>query len=162
MRSVLNCPAFDAKGGSTRTRRAVPGRDKTTPHRKESFMAWVYLLFAGLLEICWAIGLKYTDGFTRLGPSVFVGVTLAASMFLLALAARTLPIGTAYAVWVGIGALGAAILGVILFQESLTPPRIVFLSLLLISIVGLKLSVPSDPSITAGDSPAANEEQSKN
>ena len=103
-------------------------------------VAWVYLIFAGLLEVCWSIGLKYTEGFTRLWPSVFTVTTLAASMFLLAKAAQELPIGTAYAVWVGIGALGAAILGIILFQEPASAMRLVFLGLLLISIVGLKFS----------------------
>lgn len=102
--------------------------------------SWVILLAAGLLEVCWAIGLKYTEGFTKLVPSIFTLVTLAASMFLLAKASETLPIGTAYGVWVGIGALGAAILGIFLFHESVTPMRIFFLCLLLLSIVGLKLS----------------------
>lgn len=100
--------------------------------------AWVYLLFAGLLEICWAVGLKYTDGFTRLYPSIFTIGTLAGSMYLLAKAANTLPIGTAYAVWVGIGAVGAGILGVILFKEPVTLPRLAFMILLVISIIGLK------------------------
>ena len=103
-------------------------------------MAWLILVLAGLFEVAWAIGLKYTDGFTRLWPSVFTLVTLAISMALLAHAARTLPIGTAYAVWVGIGAFGAAVLGVALFGEPLTAPRVVFLALLLIAIVGLKLT----------------------
>lgn len=103
-------------------------------------LAWMYLICAGLLEVCWAIGLKYTDGFTRLWPSVFTLTTLTASMFLLAKAAQTLPIGTAYAIWVGIGALGAAILGIVIFQESASMLRISFLILLLISIIGLKLS----------------------
>lgn len=102
--------------------------------------AWVYLTIAGLLEVCWAIGLKYTDGFTRLWPSLFTLVTLAASMFLLAKAAQNLPIGTAYGVWVGIGALGAAILGIVLFHEAVTPWRLLFLALLLVSIIGLKLT----------------------
>lgn len=102
--------------------------------------SWVILLFAGLLEVCWAIGLKYTEGFTKIIPSVFTLITLAASMFLLAKASQTLPIGTAYGVWVGIGALGAAILGIFLFQESVTPMRIFFLCLLLTSIIGLKLT----------------------
>jgi quaternary ammonium compound-resistance protein SugE len=101
-------------------------------------MAWLYLVIAGLLETCWAVGLKYTEGFTKLWPSLFVGVTLAGSMFLLALAAKTLPIGTAYAVWVGIGALGAAVLGIFLFHEPVTPARIGFLALLLVAIIGLK------------------------
>lgn len=103
-------------------------------------IAWIYLIIAGLLEVCWATGLKYTDGFTRLGPSVFTIITLAASMLLLAKAAQTLPIGTAYAVWVGIGALGAALLGIILFQEAVTVWRLLFLGMLLVAIVGLKFS----------------------
>ena len=102
--------------------------------------SWIALVVAGLLEVCWAIGLKYTDGFRRPVPSVLVIAAIALSMFLLSWAARTLPIGTAYAVWVGVGALGAAILGIILFHEPLTPARIGFLLLLLISIVGLKVT----------------------
>lgn len=105
--------------------------------------AWIVLLFAGLLEICWAIGLKYTEGFTRLVPTVFTLATLAGSMYLLAKAAQSLPIGTAYAVWVGIGAVGAGILGIILFKEPVTIPRLVFLSLLVISIIGLKATATS-------------------
>lgn len=103
-------------------------------------IAWIYLIAAGLLEICWAIGLKYTEGFTRLWPSVFTLATLAASMYLLAKAAQILPIGTAYAIWVGIGALGAAILGIVLFHESASPLRLMFLGMLLLSIIGLKFS----------------------
>lgn len=100
--------------------------------------AWWILFFAGLLEVCWAIGLKYTDGFTRLVPSIFTLVTLAGSMYLLAKAAQSLPIGTAYAVWVGIGAAGAGILGIVLFKEPVTPLRIGFMILLVVSIIGLK------------------------
>ncbi|MBX2988688.1 MAG: quaternary ammonium compound efflux SMR transporter SugE [Bdellovibrionaceae bacterium] len=100
--------------------------------------AWILLVIAGLLEICWAIGLKYTEGFTRLLPSAFTLTTLAASMFLLAKAAQTLPIGTAYAVWVGIGAAGAGILGIVLFKEPLTLPRLAFMVMLIVSIIGLK------------------------
>ena len=102
--------------------------------------SWVVLIIAGLFEVCWAIGLKYTDGFTKLYPSIFTLVTLALSMFLLAKASQTLPIGTAYGVWVGVGALGAAILGIVLFKESATPARIFFIALMLISIIGLKLT----------------------
>lgn len=102
--------------------------------------AWLILLVAGLLEVGWAIGLKYTEGFTKLWPSVFTLVSLAASMILLARAATVLPIGTAYGVWVGIGALGAAVLGIVLFKEAITPMRIFFLLLLLTSIIGLKFS----------------------
>ena len=103
-------------------------------------LSWIVLIIAGLFEVCWAVGLKYTQGFTKLGPSLFTLVTLAISMYLLAKASQTLPIGTAYGVWVGIGALGAAVLGIILFQEPITPGRLFFLSLLLVSIVGLKLT----------------------
>lgn len=102
--------------------------------------SWVILVIAGLLEVCWAIGLKYTEGFSKPIPSIFTIVTLAGSMYLLARASQSLPIGTAYGVWVGIGALGAAILGIFLFNESATPLRIFFLILLLASIVGLKLT----------------------
>lgn len=104
---------------------------------------WTILIIAGLLEVCWSIGLKYTQGFTRLVPSVFTLLTLAGSMYLLARAARDLPIGTAYGVWVGIGALGAAVLGIVLFHESASPARLAFLALLLISIVGLKITADS-------------------
>jgi quaternary ammonium compound-resistance protein SugE len=103
-------------------------------------MAWTILVVAGLFEMGWAIGLKYTHGFTKLWPSVFTAVALAISMYLLSLAAKSLPIGTAYAVWVGIGAAGTAILGITLLNEPVTAGRIGFLALLLISIVGLKMT----------------------
>jgi quaternary ammonium compound-resistance protein SugE len=103
-------------------------------------MPWVMLVLAGLLEVAWAIGLKYTVGFTRFWPSVATVSAIVASMVLLAMAARTLPIGTAYGVWVGIGALGAAILGAVLFDEPLTTARVFFLVLLLVAIVGLKVT----------------------
>jgi quaternary ammonium compound-resistance protein SugE len=102
--------------------------------------SWITLVAAGLIEICWAIGLKYTDGFTKLIPSIFTIITLALNMFLLARAAQVLPIGTAYGIWVGIGSLGAAILGIYLFNESASPTRLFFLFLLLIAIIGLKLT----------------------
>jgi quaternary ammonium compound-resistance protein SugE len=102
--------------------------------------AWLVLFVAGLLETGWAIGLKYTAGFTRLWPSLATGAAIVASMLLLSWAARTLPIGTAYAVWVGIGASGAAVLGIVFLGESATPARLVFLLLLVVSIVGLKLT----------------------
>jgi quaternary ammonium compound-resistance protein SugE len=101
---------------------------------------WTLLIIAALLEVCWATGLKYTDGFRNPIPSLFVVITLAGSMFLLAWAARTLPIGTAYAVWVGIGALGTAILGIVLFKEPASIPRIICLVMLVASIIGLKLT----------------------
>lgn len=101
-------------------------------------LPWLYLIIAGMLEVCWAIGLKYSAGFTKPIASIFTLVTLALSMFLLSKAAHDLPIGTAYAVWVGIGALGAAILGIFLFHEAVTPLRVLFLVMLLSSIIGLK------------------------
>lgn len=101
---------------------------------------WFLLVVAGLLEVCWALSLKATEGFTRLWPSVFFVVCLAGSMALLALAVKQLPVGTAYAVWVGIGAAGAAIAAVFLYQEPITLARGVFLVLLIGSIIGLKLT----------------------
>jgi len=101
-------------------------------------MAWYLLIVAGVLETGWAIGLKYTDGFTKPVASVLTGAAIAASMVLLSIAARTIPIGTAYAVWVGIGAAGAAILGIVLLKESASVPRLLFLALLIVVIVGLK------------------------
>ena len=103
-------------------------------------VAWLVLIIAGLFEIGWAVGLKYTEGFTRPLPSVLTVLAIIASMVLLSLAARSLPIGTAYAVWVGIGALGAAVLGMILFHEPVTAARVFFLALLLTSIIGLKVT----------------------
>ncbi len=103
-------------------------------------MAWFALLVAGLFEVGWAVGLKYTDGFRKPLPSLLVLIALIISMLLLAFAVRTLPIGTAYAVWVGIGALGAALLGILLLGEPVTTYRIAFLTLLLVSIVGLKVT----------------------
>ncbi|RYZ63576.1 MAG: quaternary ammonium compound efflux SMR transporter SugE [Proteobacteria bacterium] len=107
--------------------------------------AWILLGVAGLFEIGWSIGLKYTEGFSKLGPSVFTLVTLAVSMLLLAEAAKTLPIGTAYAVWVGIGSVGAAVLGMILFKEPASLGRLFFLSLLILSIIGLKWTSQTPP-----------------
>jgi len=103
-------------------------------------MSWILLVVAGLLETCWAIGLKYTQGFTKPAASAFTLITLAGSMYLLAKAAEQLPIGTAYSVWVGIGALGASVLGIFLFKEEATPARLFFLLLLIVSILGLKMT----------------------
>lgn len=103
-------------------------------------MAWACLVLAGLLETGWAIGLKYTDGFRRPLPTALTIVAIAASMLLLGLAARTIPIGTAYAIWVGIGAVGAVILGIILFDEPRDLGRMLFVGLLIVSLVGLKLT----------------------
>lgn len=101
-------------------------------------MAWILLAIAGLLEVAWSIGMKYTEGFTRLWPSVFTVAGIAASMLLLSRAARTLPIGTAYGVWVGIGAAGAAVFGMAVLGEPATAARIFFVVLLLVAVVGLK------------------------
>ena len=105
-------------------------------------MAWVWLVLAGVLEIVWAIGLKYTDGFTRLVPSAITLVAMIASVYVLAIAVRTIPIGTGYAVWTGIGAVGVAILGMILFGEPKTILRIGSILLIVAGIVGLKLVTP--------------------
>ncbi len=105
-------------------------------------MAWVYLLVAGGFEIVWATGLKYTDGLTRLWPSVGTAVALAVSMVCLALAVRTIPIGTAYAIWTGIGAVGMAIVGILLFNEPRDMARVLFILLIIAGIAGLKLSSP--------------------
>ena len=106
-------------------------------------MAWIWLTVAGLLEIVWAIGLKYTDGFTRLWPSAITAGAMIASVYFLALAVRTIPIGTGYAVWTGIGAVGVAILGMILFGEPKTLLRIGSVLLIVAGIVGLKLVTPT-------------------
>ncbi|MBC6983631.1 quaternary ammonium compound efflux SMR transporter SugE [Caulobacter sp. 17J80-11] len=101
-------------------------------------MAWAILFVAGLFEIGWAVGLKYTQGFTKLWPTIGTGVSLVLSMGLLGWAVKTLPLGTAYAVWTGIGAVGTAILGMLLFQEPATAARLTCIGLIVAGIVGLK------------------------
>jgi quaternary ammonium compound-resistance protein SugE len=103
-------------------------------------MAWVLLFVAGLLEVGWAIGLKYTEGFTRLWPSVFTLAAMVLSVVLLGVAMKSLPVGTSYAVWVGVGAVGTAILGMVLFGEPASLGRLVSLGLIVAGIVGLKLA----------------------
>ena len=103
-------------------------------------LAWVLLVVAGLFEVAWAVGLKYTQGFTRLGPSLATLAAIAVSMGLLGMAARRLPIGTAYAVWTGIGVLGTAVLGMWLFGESTGAVRLLCLALIAGGIIGLKLA----------------------
>lgn len=103
-------------------------------------MAWVVLFVAGLLEIAWAVGLKYTEGFTRLWPSVATAIAMIASMGLLGVALRTLPLGTAYAIWTGIGSVGTAMLGIVLFREPATAMRLVCIALIVAGIVGLKIT----------------------
>jgi quaternary ammonium compound-resistance protein SugE len=105
-------------------------------------MAWIILFLAGLFEVAWAIGLKYTDGFTRLWPSVWTGLTMVVSLWLLALAMKTLPVGTAYGVWVGVGAVCTVILGIMLFGEPANAGRLISIALIIAGIIGLKLSTP--------------------
>ena len=102
-------------------------------------MAWIYLLIAGLLEVAWAIGLKYTEGFSRLVPSLWTAASMLVSFLFLSLALKTLPVGTAYAIWTGIGAVGVAILGIVLFAEPATAARLGCIGLIVAGIVGLKL-----------------------
>jgi len=102
-------------------------------------MAWVYLTIAGLLEIVWAIGLKYTEGFSRLGPTAITVAAMVASVVLLGIALRDLPVGTGYAIWTGIGTIGTAMLGIMLFQEPATALRLASIGLIVAGIVGLKL-----------------------
>lgn len=103
-------------------------------------MNWIVLFCAGLFEIAWVIGLKYSQGFTRFWPSLITVITMLISIGLLGLSMKTLPVGTAYAVWVGVGALGTAVLGIILFGEVLNLTRVLSLFLILLGIIGLKLS----------------------
>ena len=106
-------------------------------------MAWIYLLIAGLFEVAWAIGLKYTEGWTKLYPNLFTIAGMVASFYFLSLAVKVLPIGTAYALWTGIGAVGAAILGIVLFGESRELARLLCIGLILAGIIGLKLTAPA-------------------
>jgi quaternary ammonium compound-resistance protein SugE len=102
--------------------------------------SWILLFIAGVFEMIWAIGIKYTDGFTRLKPSILVLLAMAVSVYLLSLSVKTIPIGTAYAVWTGIGAASTVIMGIILFNEPLTIIRMFFIFLIIIAIVGLKIT----------------------
>ncbi len=103
-------------------------------------MDWIYLLIAGLFETVWAIGMKYTEGFTRFWPSICTAVAMIASFFFLSKALKTLPVGTAYTTWTGIGAVGTVILGILLFSESRDIPRIIFITMIVVGIIGLKFS----------------------
>ena len=106
-------------------------------------MNWLLLFVAGLFEVGWAIGLKYTEGFTRLWPTIGTAVAMLLSICLLGIAMKSLPVGTAYAVWVGVGALGTALLGMLLFGESASAARLFCLALILAGIIGLKLTTPA-------------------
>ena len=104
--------------------------------------AWVLLVVAGLFEVGWAVGLKYTEGFTRLWPSVWTVLAMAISLWLLGVAVRSLPVGTAYSVWVGVGAVGTVGLGIVLLDEPASAARLLSVALIVAGIVGLKLSTP--------------------
>lgn len=106
-------------------------------------MNWLLLFIAGLFEVGWAIGLKYTEGFTRLWPTLGTALSMLISVVLLGLAMKSLPVGTAYAVWVGIGAVGTVVLGIVLFGESADLPRVASLLLIGVGILGLKLATPA-------------------
>ena len=103
-------------------------------------MAWIHLALAGLFEVGWAVGLKYTEGFTRVVPSLLTAASMVVSLGLLGLALKSLPLGTAYAVWTGIGAVGTAALGVILFGEPASPARVACIALIVAGLIGLKLT----------------------
>ena len=105
-------------------------------------MAWVVLVLAGLFEVGWAIGLKYTEGFTRLWPSIWTALAMGVSLWLLGVAMKSLPVGTAYAVWVGVGAVGTVLLGIVLLGEPVNAGRMVSVALIVGGIVGLKLATP--------------------
>ena len=106
-------------------------------------MAWVILFVAGLFETGWAIGLKYTDGFTRLWPTVWTIVAMIISLWLLGIAVKTLPVGTAYSVWVGVGAVGTVVLGIALLEEPANAARLISVGLIIAGIIGLKLATPA-------------------
>ena len=105
-------------------------------------MAWIVLFVAGLFEVGWAVGLKFTDGFTRLWPSLGTAAAMAVSLFLLSVALKSLPLGTAYTVWTGVGAVGTVLLGIILLGESADFPRLACIGLIIAGIIGLKVATP--------------------
>jgi quaternary ammonium compound-resistance protein SugE len=106
-------------------------------------MSWAILVVAGLFEVGWAIGLKYTQGFTRLWPSVWTVAAMVISLWLLGIAMQTLPVGTAYSIWVGVGTVGAVVLGIALFGEPANAARLISVALIIAGIVGLKLTTPA-------------------
>jgi quaternary ammonium compound-resistance protein SugE len=109
---------------------------------KGTHMAWVILVIAGLFEIGWAIGLKYTEGFTRLWPTIWTALAMIISLWLLGIAMKSLPVGTAYSVWVGVGAVGTVILGIVLLGEPANAARLISVALIIAGIIGLKLATP--------------------
>ena len=129
--------------GDERLAGGTGGADRSVRSPFAIFMNWIYLAIAGLLEIAWAIGLKYTEGWTRLVPSLITAALMIASFYFLSLAVRSLPIGTAYAVWTGIGTVGAAILGMFLFDEPKDIVRVLCILLIIAGIAGLKITSPN-------------------
>ena len=106
-------------------------------------MAWIILVLAGLFEVGWAIGLKYTEGFTRLWPTFWTALAMIISLWLLGIAMKSLPVGTAYSVWVGVGAVGTVILGIVLLGEPANAGRLISIALIITGIIGLKLATPA-------------------
>lgn len=106
-------------------------------------MAWLILVVAGLFEIGWAVGLKYTEGFTRLWPTLWTAAAMITSLALLGIAVKSLPVGTAYAVWVGVGAIGTVLFGIVLFGEPASPARLISVALIVAGLIGLKLATPA-------------------
>lgn len=132
--------AFLEKGNGRGT---TPLRTKWVISPEENAMAWMWLLIAGVFEVVWAVGLKYTEGFTRLVPSVITVVAMGVSFVFLSQALKSIPLGTAYAVWTGIGAVGTVILGMVLFDESRDFIRLVCIFVIVAGIAGLRLSAPA-------------------
>ena len=130
--SHRSCGRFALRDRKRRARISKKGDD----------MAWTLLVLAGLFEIGWAIGLKYTEGFSRLWPSLLTGASMLASIILLGIAVKTIPIGTAYAVWTGIGAVGTVVLGIVLFHEPATAIRLACVAMIVAGIAGLKFASP--------------------
>lgn len=133
-------PAYGKPGGQMNTCRVDPTTRLDRSTQRKQRMAWVLLVVAGLFEVGWAIGLKYTDGFTKPWPSIFTVAAMVISVVMLGIAMKSLPVGTSYAVWVGVGAVGTGILGIILFGEPATSGRLLSLGLIVAGIVGLKLA----------------------
>ncbi len=106
-------------------------------------MAWTILVVAGLFEVGWAIGLKYTDGFSRLWPTIWTALAMIISLWLLGVAMKSLPVGTAYSIWVGVGAVGTVILGIVLLEEPANASRLISVALIVAGIIGLKLATPA-------------------
>ena len=106
-------------------------------------MAWIILVLAGLFEVGWAIGLKYTEGFARLWPTISTALAMIISLWLLGIAMKSLPVGTAYSVWVGVGAVGTVILGIVLLGEPANAPRLISVALIMAGIIGLKIATPA-------------------